>query len=51
MQVPYKLSVKFCYSDDQGLVYQNYKFHDTEGRGSYVGAWPYKSNNENALFI
>ena len=40
-----------CSNDDQGRVYQNCKFHDPRGRGSYARAWPYKSFSENALFL
>ena len=32
-----------CSNDDQGRVYQNYKFHDPWGRGSCARAWSYKS--------
>ena len=38
-------------NDDQGKIYQNYKFHDPWGRGSYAGTWPYKTYNENELFL
>ena len=31
--------------------YQNYKFHDPEGRDSCTRVWPYKSFSENALFL
>ena len=26
---------------DQGMVYQNFKFHDPWGRGNFARAWPY----------
>ena len=38
-------------NDDQGRVYQKFKFHDTRGRGSCDRVWPYKSYSENALFF
>ena len=40
-----------CSNDDQGIVYQNCKFHDPWGRGSCARAWPYKSHSKNALFL
>ena len=33
-------------NNDQGRVYQNYKFDDHRGKGSDVRAWPYKSYSE-----
>ena len=30
-------------NDDLGRVYQNSKFHDPQGWGSYARMWPYKS--------
>ena len=38
-------------NDDQGKIYQNYKFHDSWSRGSCAGTWPYKTYNENILFL
>ena len=35
-------------NDDQGMVYQKWKFYDPRGWGSDVRAWPYKSYSENA---
>ena len=32
-----------CSNDDQGGVFQNCKFHDLQGWGYDVKAWPYKS--------
>ena len=40
-----------CSNDDQGRVYQNCKFHDPRGRGSYARACPYMSYSETALFL
>ena len=40
-----------CSNDDQGRVYQNYKFHDPWGRGSCARAWSYKSYSKNAFFL
>ena len=37
--------------DDQGRVYQNYKFHDPWDRGSLARAWPYKSYSENTFLL
>ena len=42
---------KVCSNDDQGRVYQSYKFHDPGGRGSCAMVWPYKSYSENVLFL
>ena len=30
-----------CSNDDQGRIYQNFKFHDPWGRGSRSRAWSY----------
>ena len=38
-------------SDDPVRVYQNCKFHDTQGRDSCAGACPYLLYRENALFL
>ena len=38
-------------NDDQGRVYQKFKFHDTRGRGSFARMWPDTSNDKNTLFL
>ena len=38
-------------NDDKLKVYQNCSFYDPWGSGSYARMWPYKSYNENALFL
>ena len=40
-------------NDDQGRIYQNFKFHDPDpwDRGSLARARPYKSYTENGLFL
>ena len=46
--------INFIHSNnDQGRVYQNYKFHDPRGRGSFAKVWPYTSNSysENTSFL
>ena len=41
----------YIYSnDDQGRVYQNYKFHDPWDRGSFARAWPYKVSDTQVTF-
>ena len=38
-------------NNDQWRIYQNCKFPDTQGRGSYARVWPNKSYSKNVLTI
>ena len=44
-------SIHVYSNNDQWRIYQNCKFHDAKGRGSYARVWPNKSYSKNVLTI